>query len=290
MSLSEYIAPKGSRGRRSFFNAFYKYYADGGLETASNLVKARRQVNCKHGVPDKDIAQFDLGICTGLLVNTIPAVFWTLWHVFSDSLLLAEIRHGVESEAFDHPNGLADGSILTVDIARVAETFPLLESLVKEVLRVQSHAAHARLILQDTHVQDGSGVTYLLREGSSLVMPSAPVHQNEAAWGPTAQTFDPARFMKLNEQGRRLASSAWRTFGGGNAFCPGMHFALREIMIVLVVMVCKYDLEPLDGAWKRPKTKHHISTSIPTPIQDMMVRISRRKDTRNIQWGFVWDQ
>lgn len=68
---------------------------------------------------DSFLAQFDLGMYMGLLVNIIPAVFWTLWHVFSDSLLLAEMRHGIESKAFAHPNGLAGGSILTVNIARV---------------------------------------------------------------------------------------------------------------------------------------------------------------------------
>jgi len=289
MVFTDHVAPQGSKGRRVFFDSFRKYYDEGGLATASHLIKSRHQVNSKYGVSNRDIAQFDLGVCTALLVNTIPAIFWTLWHVVSNPSLLAELRQGIEDAVSQQANGHAEASKMTVNLPRVMEAFPLLESLVKEVLRVQSSNASARALLKDTLIQDGGGTTYLLKEGSSLVIPAAPVHYSEAVWGPTAHTFDPARFVKLKQEGRRVASSAWRTFGGGNALCPGRHFALHEIMSILIVMVLKYDFEPLDGAWKKPGTKHHISTSILTPIEDVRVRILPRKDARNIEWNFVWE-
>lgn len=289
MVFTEYVAPKGSKGRRVFFDAFEKYYAGGGLHTASRLIKARYEVNRKHGVSCRDIAQFELAICTAVLVNTIPSIFWTIWHVFSDPILLAQLRCGIEAEVLEQTEGYTEASTTPVNVSNVIEAVPLLESVVKEVLRVQSNTALARYLLKDTIIKDDGGATYLLREGSTLVMPAAPIHLSESVWGPTAQTFDPTRFLKLKEKGQRVVSSAWRAFGGGNALCPGRQFAMRELSIILIAFVLRYDLQPLDGTWNKPEMKHHISTSIPTPIQDIRVKISRRKDVRNIKWSFIWE-
>lgn len=284
--LPSLIAPRGNQGRRLFFDAFRKYYATGGHETASYLVKARYEVNRKHGVSDEDIAHFDLGVCTALLINTVPAICWTLFYVFSKQTLLCEVRQGIDAVVLQHGKPTADSTI-TVNIAKVIEAFPLLESLVKEVLRVQSNSASARSLLEDTVIDNGEGATYLLKKGSSLVMPSATVHNSEAVWGPTAETFDPARFLK--QQGPKVPASAYRAFGGGNALCPGRQFAMYEIIIVLVIMVLKYEVKPLEGAWKMPETKTHISTTILTPVQDVRVRIQQREEVQGIKWNFLWE-
>ncbi|KAK3291996.1 cytochrome P450 [Chaetomium fimeti] len=291
MVLPDILAPRGSRGRKRFFRAFREYYAAGGLETASYLIKARYEANKKYGVSDEDIARFDLGVCTALLVNTVPAVGWTLCHAFSDRALLAKLRQGIEAVVF--PPGrpqIATSTRLLVDIKRIAEAVPLLESFVREVLRVESNSASARFVLQDTVLDDGAGNSYLVKKDSFLGMPSAPVHANEAVWGPTAHTFDPTRFLPERQKERKIPASAWRTFGGGNALCPGRHLALREIMSILVVMLLRCDVEPCEekGRWKLPAKRHHISTSILTPVDDIRVRIRPRKEFKKVKWEFVW--
>ncbi|KAK4157557.1 cytochrome P450 [Chaetomidium leptoderma] len=288
------LAPEGSRGRRRFFRAFREYYATGGLETASYVIQARHEANKKYGVSDDDIARFDLGVCTALLVNTAPAVGWTLCHAFSDRALLNELRQGIEAVVFPRGKPETDtppDTTVTVNIMKVSETVPLLESFVREVLRVQSNSASARFVLKDTVISDGAtGPTYLLKKDSFLGMPSAPVHGDEAVWGPTANTFDPTRFLPERQKERKIPASAWRTFGGGNALCPGRHLALREIMSILVIMVLRCDIEPCEekGRWKTPEKRYHISTSILTPVKDIQVRIRRREELRHVSWDFVW--
>lgn len=285
MVLPELVARKGSRGRKRFFTAFRQYYATGGLKTASPLIKARYDVNNKHGVSNEDIAHFDLGVCTALLVNTVPAIYWTLCYVFSNEALLDELRQGIEAVIFKQGT-VPKVSAITVNVPQVIEEFPLLESLVKEVLRVQSNSSSARFLLKDVLVKDGHGDTYLLKKDSFLAMPSALLHGDEVAWGPTAHKFDAARFLK--QQDHKTPASAHRTFGGGNALCPGRHFAMHEIMTILIIMVLKYDIKPPEGEWKMPRTRHHISTSILTPVQDFLVRVQRREEIRGIRWNFVW--
>lgn len=70
MAFPNLLASEGNRGRNRFFNAFRENYATGGMDTASYVIKARYEANKKYGITDEDIARFDLGVCTALLVNS----------------------------------------------------------------------------------------------------------------------------------------------------------------------------------------------------------------------------
>lgn len=113
------------------------YYASGGPEHASRFVKVRYEVNKKYGVPDEEVAQFDLGVCTALLVNTVPAMAWTLYHAFSSPAILAQLRAGIGYIVFG--KGIIGSSLTTPgDIPEIIQGFPFLEALVMEVLCMQS--------------------------------------------------------------------------------------------------------------------------------------------------------
>ena len=289
MALPDLLASEGNRGRQRFFSAFREYYAKGGLETASYVIKARYDANKKYGIADEDIARFDLGVCIALLVNTAPAVGWTLFYVFSNRTLLNELRQGIEVLVFPQRKPTI-ATTVSVDILKVTKGMPLLESLVREVLRLESNNASARFILEDIVIDDGAGASYLLKKDSFLGMPSVPVHNDEAIWGHTAHTFDATRFLPERQKERKIPPSAWRTFGGGNALCPGRHLAIRELMTVLVMIALRCDIEPCEenGQWKMPAKRHHISTSILAPLQDIQVRIRPREELRHVTWEFMW--
>ncbi|KAL7628401.1 hypothetical protein AAE478_002603 [Parahypoxylon ruwenzoriense] len=279
------VAPGANRARERFFDAFRRYYAAGSLESASRFVKARHEVNKKYGVGDEDIAHFDLGVCTALLVNTVPAMSWMLYYAFSDQTILARLRGDIEA-AVSGTDGTREASITPVNIPQVIEASPLLESFVKEVLRVQSRGSSARFVLEDTFIDDTDGTTYLLKKNSLLTMPSALVHGSETGWGPDAKAFDASRFLESRDN-FKIAASSYRVFGGGNAMCPGRHLAMNLMMSVLVVMVSRYDLQPSGGCWKKPKPRNHISTSFLMPAEDVRVHIQPRK--QSARWDFVWE-
>ncbi|KAK8080328.1 cytochrome P450 [Apiospora hydei] len=292
--VPDIIAPAANRGRKRFFAAFKEYYATGSIKNAAPFIHERYGVNTKHGVSDEDIAHFDLGVCTALLVNTVPAVWWVLYHVFSDPSLLHKVRRGIEDVAFDHlksPTAQERGlSTTTISIQHVIKDFPLLESLIKEVLRVHSNSMSARYILQDTIVTDEDGTVYLLKKDSLLAMPSGPVHANRVAWGQDAETFDPSRFLGSSQRNstNRSPASSYRAFGGGNALCPGRHFAMNEMMSILVIMTLRYNITHLRGKWRMPKTRNHVSMSVQTPAEDLQVRITARDRAKFLAWEFIW--
>ena len=171
-----------------------------------------------------------------------------------------------------------------VNIAEVIAGYPLLASLLQETLRVQSTNATGRVVLKDTLLED----QYLLKQDSILLIPSAELHNNAAVWGPTFKDFNPRRFLQRRNDGVKIPASAYRAYGNGAWVCPGRYLAANEIMIVLVMMVLKYDLSPVQGRWVMPKSRPHITTSVLTPAEDIKVTITGRKGFEHHRWDFVW--
>lgn len=191
--LPELTAPRGSRGRRAVFHAMRKFYAVEGhkSESASRIIKARFEVNQKYGIPMTDIEHFDLSISFGLLANAAPTSFWLVYYLYSNHQLLSEVRTSISSALGLKQDGPRDWKAVVVNIPEVAAKVPLLASLISETLRVQSVNASARVVREDT-ILDGR---YLLKRNSFIFIPSAELHKNQKAWGPSAASFDPYRFL-----------------------------------------------------------------------------------------------
>ena len=282
--LPTIIAPRGQQGRKVVFQAFREYYAQEGHLGGSRIVQARYEVNRRYGVSTEDIAQFDLSLCIGLLVNTVPATSWALCYMYSQPVWLEDARAAISS--YIRVSGdCADNFEHQVDIAEFIAGYPLLGSFVQEILRIQSTNASGRVVLKDTLLED----QYLLKQDSMLLIPSAELHSNASVWGPSCKDFDPHRFTEKRFNGIKKPASAYRAFGGGATVCPGRFLATNEIMIILVMMMLKYDLKPAHGGqWVLPKSRPHITTSILTPVEDIQVEISERKGFEHYRWDFVW--
>ena len=121
-----------------------------------------------------------------------------------------------------------------------------------------------RVVLKDTRLEN----QYLLKKDSILLIPSAELHNNPSVWGPTFKDFGPQQFQPKRNSGVKRPASAYRAYGSGDSVCPGRFFAANEIMIILVIMVCKYDTSPMRGErWILPKMHPHITTSILTSVR-----------------------
>ncbi|KAK8130678.1 hypothetical protein PG999_003058 [Apiospora kogelbergensis] len=145
--LPNVLAPKASRERERCFAAFRDYYGTGGLGRASRLVRDRFTANKRRVVSLDGIAQFNLGMCIGLLVTSVPAIGWTLCHVQSDTALSGRM-----------PFRAVIRTTATVNTPQLILDFPLLlESFVKKLLLVQSNNASAQYVLKDTPIQGDDG-------------------------------------------------------------------------------------------------------------------------------------
>ncbi|RIB30691.1 cytochrome P450 [Gigaspora rosea] len=75
------------------------------------------------------------------------------------------------------------------------------------------------------------------------------IHSNKNHW-PNPEIFDPDRFYKesanrkMNDKARHKYSLV--TFGGGLRNCPGKKLAIIELLLLMVVVFRKYDIDLVD--------------------------------------------
>ena len=289
------IAPNGYHGREAVVKGFVSYFENHLHEQGSPLVKARYEANKMYDVPLEDIARFESSLTIALLVNTVPATFWSLFLVLSNPTLFLELRQRLES--FIRPSSGDDyiqssnqsHQTLHLNMAQVLKECPLLKSLIEEVLRTRSTNASGRMVMRDTMLNN----QYLLRANSTVLIPSASVHNDASVWGATVGQFDPFRFVKNGDSQTLLQPAyAYRAFGGGAALCPGRFLASMEILSMLTMFMLRFDVTPVDSKgdatqWREPKSRSHILTSILSPAKDVRVLIKEREKYRGMTWRFT---
>ena len=262
---------KAYHGRIALFAAFKKYHRGMGRDSAARVIQAHYEVLQRYNLCDEDIAHFDLNICLGLLINTVPATCWTLYYVYSQPKLLEEVRAAISSHIRLSPQG----PTRHINLAEVAAECPLVASIVHETLRVLSVGTSTRKVLKDTLI-DGQ---YLLKKGSTVLIPSAELHTTSSVWGSPSTAFDARRFCPDQKFEARKPTSEYRPFGGGSFLCPGRFLAVNEIIIILVIMVLKYNLDPVEHnrSWSWPRTQSDLATALLMPAYDIRVKIRERK-------------
>lgn len=267
------FARKSLQGRETIAKAFETYFRNRGHEEGSKLVQCRWQYSADWNIPVEDIARFEVGGALAVLTNTIPTSFWILFHIFSNPIILDECRNEL-AKVVD-----SDGKTNTIDISDVKAKCPILLSTLQEVLRFHGQGTSVRAVQED-HLLAGQ---YLLKKGSTIMIPAAVQHNARNAWGADVGQFQHRRFLR--ENGKRVNPVAFRGFGGGTTLCPGRHFVTTEILAFAALMIVRFDVEPVSGKWVTPTTdKAPGHNMVPQPDKDIEVKISRRKACEQQGW------
>lgn len=286
--LPSITARKGCSGRAVVSKAFEDYFRNKGHESGSVLVQNRynTSTNCK--IPLADIARYEVGGAIAVLVNTAPAVFWMLYHIFAYPDVLDGLRREVATIMTFKTR--EDGTVIrSLDITGVKTNCPLLTSTFQEVLRVRAMGTSVRQVMKDTFLDD----EYLLKKDNTILMPSLVIHTDPAIWGSDVDEFNHKRFMKdeayikAGSERKRLNPAAFRAFGGGTTLCPGRHFATTEILAVVVMFIMRYEITPVDHRWVEPTTeKSNIAAVIMEPDSEIEVEVMPRKGYEGGAWSF----
>jgi cytochrome P450 len=281
------LARTGLRARDRIAQAFEQYFHSGGIEEASVLMHNRYEVGARNGVPVADIARYEVGGVIAILVNTAPAAFWLMYFVYADAKLLEDIRKEVGAivEVRQDPNG---GTIRSLDITNLKTSCPLLLSAFQETLRHRSMGTSVREVMTDT-ILDGK---WLLKKDSMIQMPSRVIHLDSDIWGNDVHEFKAGRFLsgtgkEKSKDQKRANPAAFRAFGGGSTLCPGRHFATNEILAIVSMFVMRFDMKPVFGHWKLPKTDNtNVAAVIMEPDTDIEVVVSVREGFEDAKWAF----
>ncbi len=261
--------------RELMTKAFLRYFKNDGHLEGSGLIKTRVSHSQEYGISLEDIAKFECGGTLAILANTSPTAFWMTYHIYSDENLLQICREELSKIVSDSSVKGKDGKVehvRTLDMTKVKTSCPALMSTFQEVLRTKSVAVSVRLVTED-HMLDGK---YLLKKGSTLMMPAPVQHTNLTAFASMVDAFDHRRFLPGERSHHPMG---FRGFGGGTTLCPGRHFATTEIVAFTALLLLKCDIKPVDGKWVCPTTiQAGLWESTPRPDNDVEVIISPRTD------------
>lgn len=155
-----------------------RFYEKRGNDTASSWVQGATAISQRYKIADIDKAGMDIANSHGIIANTTPTAFWTLYHIISDVELLRDVRSAMMPLLTTTKSN--DEISYSLDVGKVKE-IPLLKSILYEVLRCYANGVGTRFVVEDTIMAD----RYLLKKGCLLFITNQSYHRNPSSWGPT---------------------------------------------------------------------------------------------------------
>ncbi|OTA55082.1 cytochrome P450 [Hypoxylon sp. EC38] len=226
----------------------------------------------------------------GLNGNTLPIATWILMELIQDPPLFRRVRQEVE-QAFTIDKQTGQHQL---ENAEKLLSMPLIQSVYTEALRMHISFNATREVLEDIYIGG-----YRIPKGSLVQSPTQIAHYNETVWGvdghPASEfwaerhlsyvekTNGENETVKVPQFSINARPTSFFPYGGDHAMCPGRHFAKREIIMAMAIVVAKFDIEFVgwvhpDGSLSdRPaqNDKKYAGAAGMPPDRDMKIRWKR---------------
>jgi cytochrome P450/NADPH-cytochrome P450 reductase len=161
--------------------------------------------------------------------TTSGLLSFATWLLLKNPDILVKLRR--------HVDEVLGGDIPTV---QHLEQLKYVEQVLMETLRLWPTApAFAVHPLQDTTI----GAKYAVKTDDVLLILSPVLHRDRSVWD-DPDAFRPERFAP--ENAAKLPPHAWKPFGSGQRACIGRGFAMQEAVLVLAMMLQRFDIELAD--------------------------------------------
>ncbi|QSZ32007.1 hypothetical protein DSL72_001576 [Monilinia vaccinii-corymbosi] len=274
--LPRFIASKAFNGRAVVVRAMSSYFANSSQEHGSSLVKAR-YLALSSEMNHDDLARFECVNGIAIMTNTVPTAFWTLFHIFSDPVLLEEVRKQVRAITKTEKSPETGVLESKISLMRLKDA-PILFSTQQEALRFRATGSGPRMVMEDMVMGNDQ---YLLKKDSIVIIANRALHFDKETWGETADSFRADRFCG------KVPGNAFRGFGGGLNLCPGRGFAMAEVAALVAMLTMRFDVVPVGKVWVEPgQDLNNMTIQIAPPGRKVMVNIAPREDSREEKWYF----
>lgn len=214
--------------------------------------------------------------------NSLASTSWAIFDIYRDPELLASVRAEVDSCAVKGHNGRIRFNIN--DLLRL----PTLQAVYAETLRLRMHFYIIRMPDRvDIRVQD-----WVIPRQKVIVTPTTVAHMDPEAWNtedgkcPLDQ-FWVGRFLNYPLKGDKGSTpefslksleGVWIPYGGGPRQCPGRHFAKRQILLTIALIVSLFDCEVLEEDVREDFSLWGFGSGISNPVGKVPMRLRRRGD------------
>ncbi|KUI58399.1 Cholesterol 7-alpha-monooxygenase [Cytospora mali] len=227
--------------------------------------------------------------------NSISAASWAIYDIYRDPEMLASVRAEVDACVLKSPDGR-----IRFDIDQLLR-LPVLQAVYAETLRLRMHFYIIRMPDRvDINIRD-----WIIPRRKVIVTPTTVAHMDSGVWNTGLKNEHPVdkfwigRFLKYpstgdtgNTQPHNAISSSefstkglegsWIPYGGGPRQCPGRHFAKRQILLTIALMVSLFDCEILEEGKgvQEDFTLMGFGSGVSHPIGRVPMRIRRRSNSK----------
>lgn len=184
--------------------------------------------------------------------TTSNSLSWTLFYLAQHPEVVAKVR--VEAEAVYKNKDVPDAY-------DVVEQLKYANAVVQEAMRLKPTTPQLYLEANTDTVINNIAIP----KGTSIILQNK-VAQTQDAYFSNPNTFEPERWM-INRcpMHENHSPNTMRAFGGGARYCPGMHLAKTE-MIVLISTLCKHFNFELEVTPEEVKERFEF-TMYPEPLK-----------------------
>jgi len=182
-----------------------------------------------HGMSDDLVLSESMQLLVAGHETSSNGLSWLLYLLSSRPDCLERVRQEFDSVLGDAPLGYAD-----------VPKFTFATQVISEALRLYPPFWMVdRMALSDDQADD-----LVIPKGSTVVVFVYGAHHSAKYWE-NPERFDPERFSKANEKLHN--QFAYLPFGAGPRGCIGGNYAMLQILMILSVLLRKYDLRLTPG-------------------------------------------
>ncbi|KAM9789575.1 cytochrome P450 7B1 [Neosynchiropus ocellatus] len=224
---------------------------------SSNFIHHRRELLDQfERLTDLDKAAHHFTVLWASVANTIPATFWTVFHLLTHPEALAKVRQEIQHVL--ERSGVQFHHDMDVTLNRdQLDQMLLLDSSIRESLRLSSASMNIRLAMEDFTLQVSPQRSISVRKGDVIALYPPSMHMDPDIYeDPEAFRYD--RFLEdggqkpvFHKDGQKLKYFLM-PFGSGTSKCPGRHFAIIEIKLFVALLLLYFDLTPEEPGSPRP--------------------------------------
>ena len=233
-----------------------------------------------------------LGLLFASVGNSIPAVFWCLYHILADPVAYEAVRTEVEgvinSRKINSGNDDAGPSSFSLE---ELDHMVLVKSCFQEALRLY-HGAFTTREAREDFVFDPKKPRqpkYLIEKGTRVMAFAAVIHHDEEMFedaeryrydrfAPTVGADGTPREPTFGKKGGRRVAKPLVAFGGGAHLCPGRRFISCETQAFVAILISMFDMRLVIGDGSPPSIDFASQGGgVSHPDRDIQMELRLRK-------------